>query len=145
MAEELGQNFKLYVGLGTGSPETFTVVAGQKGLTREVATALIDVSSKTSGTYGQQVPGRGTLTINVTGQRVLPDANGLERVYALAQSRTAANFRIVNTLPSPTKIPFQCSMYVANFSQQDDDQQGGTYSFQLTVASTAPTVDDLTP
>lgn len=144
MAEELGQNFKLYVG-STASPYTYAVLAGQRALTRNVATNFIDISSKSSGVYGQQAVGRGNLTIEVSGQRVLPDANGLERAHTLATTRVAGMFRICKTDVSPVKVVFECSMFVGNFSLTDNDQEGSTFSFTLSVASTAPTVDDMTP
>jgi predicted secreted protein len=145
MALEQGQNFKLRVA-NAASPYTYTLVAGQRGLTREVASQLINLASKSSGIYGEQAPGRSNLVFNINGVRDLPDAAGLERVYALATAlvKLPALFQVVKTDVSPVKVVYQGSMYVGNFSQSDNDQEGATYSFQLTVAA-APTADDMTP
>lgn len=145
MAEQLGKNFRVRR-VVAGSPVTYVEVAGQTGLTRDVATNLINQSTKTSGKYGLQAPGRDDLTITVNGIRDLPDANGLEAVYAQrsADPQVAAVYQVVNIAPSPVAVVFQASMYVSNFSQDDPDEDNATYSFQLTLAA-APTIDDLTP
>lgn len=144
MAEELGQYHSVYVA-GAASPAVYTIVAGQRGLTRDASTNFIDVSSKSSGIYGQNAPGRAPLTMTVTGIRALPDANGLERVHALFKAQDAGLFRVCKTDVSPVAVVFEMSMYVGNFSQSDNDQEGGTYSFTLTPSGAAATVDDLTP
>jgi len=146
MAEQLGQDFRVFKGDGA-SPEVFTEIAGQRGLTRDISTNLIDQSSKSAGLFGLQTPGRKQITFSVTGVRDLPDASGLEAVYAQqagSSSQVAANYRVMNTGVSPNTTVFEASMYVSNFSQDDDDQDSGGYSFQLTLAA-APTTDDLTP
>lgn len=144
MAEELGQNYKVYVS-AAGSPAVFTVIAGQRGLTRDASTNFIDVSSKTSGIYGQNAPGRAPLTITVSGIRALPDAAGLERVFALFKAQTSTRFRICQTNISPIKVKFDMDMYVGGYSESDNDQEAGTWQFTLTPSGTNPIVDDLTP
>lgn len=143
---QLGHNFQVARG-DAASPEVFTLIAGQTGLDRSAAQELIDQSSKTTGQYAVQAAGRKSLSIQVSGIRELPDASGLEAVYAQwsgATQQTAALFRIVDVSASPDAVVFEGSMYVSEFSQSDPDQDNSTYSFTLTLAL-APTTDDLTP
>lgn len=147
MAKKLGHEYKLFVGDGEVS-ESFTQIAGQTGLTRDGSTALIDQSSKTTGQIAIQAPGRKTLTITCTGKAELPDANGLERVYAIQKEypQEPANFQVrVDPFTDPEDdVVFAGSMYVSNFSLDDPDQDNSTFSFQITCADT-PTVDGLEP
>jgi hypothetical protein len=142
---QLGQNFQVAKGDGA-SPEVFTLIAGQTGLSRGNSTNLIEQSNKTSGQFGIQAPGRKTLSYQVTGIRDLPDANGLEAVYAQQNvyPQVPAIYQVQDVSQSPVDVVFACSMYVSNFAQDDPDQDNGSYSFTLTVAA-APTIDDLTP
>lgn len=145
MARKLGQHYRLAVS-DAASPEVFTVIAGQTGLSRDGSSNLIDQSSKTTGKYAVQSPGRAQLTLTVTGNVEVPDANGLEAVKALDASDPvpARNFQIQDHSVSPATVIFTCSMYVSNFSTDSPDQDNATYSFTLTAAA-QPTVDDLTP
>lgn len=141
MARELGRFFKVYVGDGA-SPEVFTAIAGQEGLDRNAATNLIDQSNKSDNPYAVQAPGRTTLTVSISGKRIIPDAAGLERVYSQFKAQAATNFRVVNEEPSPDLTVLEGSFYISSFSQGDADEDNATYSFDLTVAS-APTTDTL--
>jgi hypothetical protein len=147
MAKKLGHQYKVFVGDGT-TAEEFTQIAGQTGLTRDGSTALIDQSSKTTGQIAIQAPGRKTLTLTVTGKLEVPDASGLEVVYAQQQvyPQVAANYQIrVDPFADDLDdLVFQASMYVSNFSTDDPDQDNSTYSFQLTCAE-SPTVDLIEP
>lgn len=144
MARELGRYFQLYAGSAATSPITYTVVAGQTGITRDASSNLVDQSNKTDYPYAVNAPGRAAFTITVTGKRVLPDANGLERIYTCFKTQASTFCRITNTTVSPAVHPLVGLFYVTSFSQDDQDEDNGTYSFVLTPAA-APTVDDLTP
>ncbi len=146
MTAEVGQNQSLYVANAT-SPFTFTRIAGQIGLKFNTTPQMIDIASKTSGYLGAKIPGRSDLTIEVSGVIDLPDANGLERVYALiaAAVKVPARFRICKTDVSPIKVRFDASLYVSDWQEGRDDQDKATYSFKLTSDGTAPLADDLTP
>lgn len=143
MARELGRYFKLYAG-NDASPEVFTVVAGQTGLTRDASSNLVDQSNKADYPYAVQAPGRANFTITCTGKRVLPDANGLELIYTAFKNQTAINCKVGNTVASPVVFPLVGSFYITSFSQDDQDEDNGTFSFVATPAA-APSVDDLTP
>lgn len=147
MAKKLGHEYKLYIGDGEVS-ETFTQIAGQTGITRDGSTTLIDQSSKTTGQIAIQAPGRKTLTFTCTGKLEVPDANGIEAVYALQKvyPQVPANFQIrVDPFTDPEDdVVFAGSMYVSNWSDDAPDQDNATYSFQLTCAE-APTIDYLEP
>lgn len=144
MAEELGQYQRLYVA-NAASPFTYTYIAGQRTLTKESQSNMINTSSKTSSVYGQRAPGRADLTITCAGVMALPDAAGIERVYTLFLTQAAGLFRIMKTLTSPALVKFAASMFVSNWQEGMNDQEEATYSFNLTMAGAAPTVDDLTP
>src|SRR5690606_850687 len=103
-------------------------------------------SNKTTGQIALQAPGRKTLTITCTGVTTLPDADGLERVYAIQKvyPQVPANFQIRVAPFESGDVVFEASMYVSNFSQDDPDQQNSTYSFQVTLAA-APSTDLLLP
>ena len=147
MSVELGQNYRLYIATGASSPFTFTAVAGQRRLSFEVSTKMIDTSAKTSGAYGAQAPARKQLTIKVSGVRDLPDALGLEAAYAKAAAlvATPVRVRIMKLDVSPAKVRWDSSMYVANFSETDDDQDAGMWSFDCLPDGSNPIVDDITP
>lgn len=143
MARELGRYFRVYAG-DAASPEVFTLVAGQTGLTRDASSNLVDQSNKGDYPYAIQAPGRANFTITCTGKRVLPDASGLELVYTSFKNQTTRNFKIGNSVASPVVYPLVGEFYVTSFSQDDPDEDNGSFSFVLTPAA-APTVDDLTP
>jgi hypothetical protein len=143
MAKKLGQEYKLFVDNGSG---TKTEIAGQTGLTRDGSTALIDQSSKTTGQIAIQAPGRKTLTITCTGKLEVPDANGIERVYAIQKvyPQVSESFEIRVDPWASGDVVFEGEMYVSNWSQDDPDQDNSTYSFQITCAD-VPNVDLLDP
>jgi hypothetical protein len=139
MAKKLGHEYKLYVDNGSG---VFNPIAGEVGFSRDGSTTLIDTSSKGTGQFATQAPARKTLVITVTGKKDLPDANGLERAYALQKvyPQVAATWQIRKDPFSGSDVIFAGSMYVSNFSDDSPDVDNATFSFQLTCAS-APTTD----
>ncbi len=143
MAEKLGQNYQLFVNDGAGA---YNAIQGQTGLTRDGSTTLINQSSKTTGKYDLQAPGRSNLTITCPGVVTLPDANGLERVHTLdkAHPQVPETFQIREDPYASDDVIFEASCYVSNFTRDDPDQDNATYSFQLTLAAN-PTVNLLKP
>lgn len=143
MTQRLGQDYQLFVDDGAG---TFNPVAGQTGLTRDGSTNLINTSSKTTGKYDTQAPGRAALTLTVNGKLDLPDANGFERVSAIeaVYPQQSADFQLREAPFAVGDVVFQAPMFVSNLNTDFPDQDNATYSFQLTLDG-PPTVDDLTP
>jgi predicted secreted protein len=141
MANRLGHEEKIFVDNGSG---TFTEIAGQVSYSMKRSTNFIDQSSKTTGRIALKAPGRQDLTLTVTGKKIVPDANGLERVFALTQvyPETPTNFQIRVTPFTSGDVRFQSSMYVGNYNEDGPDQDNTTYSFDLTCAA-APSVDVL--
>lgn len=139
MARPRGEDYRLYVDNGSGS---YNIVSGQTGATFTNNTPLIDLSAK-GDTYSVKSPGRPDLTIAVKGHMDLPDANGLEKVYAAATARSAINVQLRKTPFSGSDVIFAASMYVSNFGRPLEDQAGADYSFDLTL-NTQPTTDSLT-
>jgi len=139
MAKRLGHELKVYVANSSG---VYNPIAGEVSHTRDGSTTLIDQSAKGTGQFAIQAPGRKTLVITVTGKKDLPDADGLERVYALQKvyPQVAGNFQVRKDPFSGSEVIFAASMYVSNFNDESPDQDNATYSFQLTCAS-APTTD----
>lgn len=140
MARLLGSEYRLFVGDGATPTEAFTLVAGQRDLTIDASTNLIDVSSKETGIYTLQRPGRSAYQISVTGVMVLPDTAGLEAVYAAYKSRSAVNFEIRDGAFGDSDVAFAASMNVSNFNRGNPDEAEATYSFDLTLDA-APTTD----
>ncbi len=143
MAKKLGHEYKLFLDDGGGS---FNEIAGQTGLTRDGSTNLIDQSSKTTGQFAIQAPGRKTFTITCPGKVELPDADGLERVHSLQKvyPQVAEDWQVRVSPFTTDDVVFAGSMYISNFQMDDPDQDNSTYSFQLTCAA-APSVDLLSP
>ncbi len=141
MARRLGQQYKLYVDNGSG---VFNPLAGEQSLSIERSTQLIDQSVKGDGAYAVNAVGKSQLTISVGGGLIVPDANGIERVYTLANTRVASTVQIRLDPWASDDVLFEASMYVSNFSRGKDDNANATFSFQLTLAA-APTVDVLEP
>jgi len=141
MANRLGHEEKIFVDNGSG---TYTEIAGQTSYDASRPTQFIDQSSKTTGRISLKAPGRQDFTMTVTGKKIVPDANGLERVFALTQvyPQVAGNFQIRVTPFTGSDVRFQCSMYVGNFKETGPDQDNTTYSFDLTCAA-APSIDTL--
>lgn len=139
MAKRLGHEFKVYVDNGSG---VFNPIAGEVEHSRDGSTTLIDQSAKGTGQFAIQAPGRKTLTITVSGKKDLPDASGLERVYALQKvyPQVAGNFQVRQDPFAGGDVKFASSMYVSNFNDSAPDQDNATFSFQLTC-SAAPTTD----
>lgn len=140
---ELGQDYRLFVDDGAG---TFNEIAGQTTLNKDGGTNLINQSSKTTGQFDLQAPGRKSLTINVGGIKTLPDAGGLERVYTLQKvyPQVQEGFQIRKAPYAGSDVVFQCEMFISNFREGFDDQDNATYQFDLTPQA-APSVDLLAP
>lgn len=141
MANRLGHEEKIYVDNGSG---VFNEIAGQTSYDAKRTTNLIDQSSKTTGRIAIKTAGRQELTLSVTGKKVVPDPNGIERVFALTQvyPQVAGNFQIRVSPFTVDDVRFQGSMYVGNFSETGPDQDNATWSFDLTCAA-APSTDKL--
>lgn len=141
MANRLGHDYQVYVDNGSG---TYNPIQGEIDHTRDGSTNLIDQSAKGTGQIALQAPGRKTLSMTVTGKKILPDASGLERVYTLQKvyPQVANSFQVRLTPFGTGDVKFQASMYVSNFGDGAPDQDNATFSFQLTCAA-APTVDVL--
>jgi predicted secreted protein len=141
MANRLGHEEKIFVDNGSG---TFTEIAGQTSYDTARPTNFIDQSSKTTGRISIKAAGRQDLTMTVTGKKIVPDANGLERVFAITQvyPQAPTNFQIRVTPFTGSDVRFACSMYVGNFKETGPDQDNTTYSFDLSCAAT-PTTDVL--
>jgi predicted secreted protein len=145
MAKKLGHEYKLFVGDGEVS-EAFSDIAGETGLTFDAPTNFIDTSSKTSGRYGEQTPGRSSLTITASGKLELPDASGLERVNELdaATPKESGNFQIRVAPFTEDDVVFQAAMFVGNFNKDFSDQDNATWTFSLGLDG-PPDVDLLVP
>jgi len=139
MADKLGHEFKVYVDNGSG---TYNPILGETDHTEDGSTTLIDTSAKGTGQFATQAPGRKTLVITVSGKMKLPDATGLERIYAVQKvyPQVPVNIQIRKDPFSGSEIVFQASMYVSNFGKASPDVENKTFSFQLTCAA-APTID----
>lgn len=139
MAKKLGHEYKVFVDNGSG---TFNPVGGEVTFARDGSTNLIDTSSKGTGQFATQAPGRKTLVITVSGKKDLPDANGLERAYNLQKvyPQVAAAWQIRKDPFGSGEVIFAASMFVSNFNDEAPDVDNATFSFQLTCAS-APTTD----
>src|SRR4051812_36018123 len=126
MANKLGHEFKLYVANAAG---TLNPIAGELEHNRDGSTTLIDQSAKGTGQFALQAPGRKTLVITVSGKKQLPDADGLERIYALQKvyPQVAGTFQIRKDPFSGSEVIFACSMYVSNFNDAAPDQDNATF------------------
>jgi predicted secreted protein len=145
MAKKLGHEYKLFVGDGS-TAENFSQIAGETGLTFDAPTNFIDTSSKTSGRYGEQTPGRSSLTITASGKLELPDADGLERVNELdaTDPKTSGTFQIRVAPFADEDVVFQASMFVGNFNRDFSDQDNANWTFSLGLDG-PPDVDLLVP
>lgn len=145
MAKKFGRYIRFAIGDGA-SPEVFTEIAGQTGVTWSSSTNYIDASSKSDYPYAVRSPGREDISIEVSGKLVLPDANGLEATHAaiFADPKVAKNVRLLDVEPSPDTTIFEASMFLGNWNAGADDEDNRTFSFTATLAAT-PTTNDLTP
>jgi predicted secreted protein len=139
MANRLGQDEKIFVDNGSG---VFNEIQGQTSYSINRSTNFINQSSKTTGTYDQEAPGRQKLQLSVQGIKIVPDANGLERVLALSISKAAAVYQIRVTPFTGSDVRFSCSMFTGGISEDSPDQNNQTWKVDLSNASlTGPTID----
>lgn len=143
MAQLLGNDYKIYVGDGQPT-ETFDEIRGQTSLEIDDSTDFVDTSSKSTGRIRTQRPARRNLTITVEGKFDLPDANGLERVHALAVAdpTVPANFQIRKVPFSAADVILAGSFFVGGLPRSMPDQDNATYTITLTPAA-IPTTDAL--
>lgn len=139
MAQLDGNEYRLRIESTT--PGTYTEIAGQQGLTMDGSTNLTDISTKSSGAYALQRPGKRTITINCEGLADLPDTTGLSRLISRAQAspQVPTLFRIVKGLST---VVFEASMYIGNLNTEYPQDGNVAYSFTLTLAA-APVTDSL--
>lgn len=136
----LGKDFRLMIGSGTGTPETFTTLSGENTLSVKGSSDKIDTSSKDDGMYKTMTYGQKELTISVQGTLKLPDP-GFARLYAVQKSALPELNAQIQHVPSNTTI-FAAPVAVGNWSNDFPDKGNASYSFDLTLAG-VPTTDDL--
>ena len=142
MARMSGEDYRLFV---KNASSVYNDIDGEVSLQPNRQTNMRDQSVKGDGAYMVKKPAKTDVTINLSGKLQLPDPDGIERVHDLAKTRTAADYQIRVTPFSGTDVIFEASMYASNMSGPGaDDDDNGTFSFQLTLAAT-PTIDKLTP
>ena len=137
MAQLDGNGYRLQIETATAG--VFQEIAGQQGLTVDGSASLQDVSTKSSGAYALQRPGKRNVTINLEGLADLPDATGFTRLHERAKlsPQSPTLFRIVK-LPSTTV--FEASMYIGNFNVEYPQDGNVAYSCTMTLAA-APVTD----
>jgi predicted secreted protein len=135
MANRLGHDYRLYVANSVG---TQNVVAGQTECTISRPQDLIDITAK-GDTLKLRTPGRPDLTISASGFVRVPDPDGLERLYAVMLSQAAVVVQVRVTPYSASDLVYSGSCYVSNIERGMSDQQGATWSCQLTAAAAAST------
>lgn len=138
MPFELGKDWRLFVGSGTGSPETFSPLGGEGTLDVQRASDDIDLSSKDDATYKSGSYGLQAITLTVGGKCNLPDT-ALARLEAVVKSGTP-NVNIQIRKGATTK--FACPVAVGNLSWSGPQDGPCTYSFNMRNNG-APTVDAL--
>jgi hypothetical protein len=94
MAKKLGNDYRLWIESAT--PGTFHEIKGQTSCKISRQAGMTDTSSKDDFPYGTQAPGLKSLTIDFELFPNLPDANGFERLEAVANApvTTAGKFEI---------------------------------------------------
>jgi predicted secreted protein len=135
MANRLGHDYRLYVASSIG---VMNLVAGQTDCTISRPQDLIDITAKTD-TLKLRTPGRPDLTISANGFVRTPDPDGLERLYAVMLSQASVVVQVRVTPYGAGDLVYAGSAYVSNIERGMSDQQGATWSCQLTAAAAATT------
>ncbi|HWU03171.1 MAG TPA: phage tail tube protein [Novosphingobium sp.] len=132
-----GKDFRIKVSDGAATP-AFLIIAGEQKTSRKGSSDSIDTTSKDDGTYKTSGFGQKSITASINGVTKLPDA-GYSRLYAVQKMAVpVAEFQFVSTLTG--EVFFQAMMSVGNFSDDYDQKNGASWSFDLTLAA-APTID----
>lgn len=137
-----GEDYRLFVKSAGG---VYNDIDGEVDVQPNRQTNMRDQSAKGDGAYMVQKPAKTNVTITCSGKLQLPDTDGVERVFDLAKSRTAADYQLRVTPFSASEVIFEASMYASNMSAPGaTDDDNATFSFQLTLAA-VPVKDQLTP
>ncbi|WP_030540556.1 phage tail tube protein [Sphingobium sp. DC-2] len=135
---EYGKDWRVCIGDGE-DPEVFTALGGETGFSFRRASAEIDLSDKSSGSYGSTGYGQQKLTISVSGNLKLPDA----AFSALFAASKASPPEINVQIKKGSVVKFHGLVGVGNFSSEHP--QTGAVTFSCDMANIgAPIVDDLT-
>ncbi len=142
MAKFNGNTHRLFIESGT--PGTYTVIAGQVSHRVNRAAAQIDTSTKDSGSYGTSMPGQRALTISASFIKDLPDANGQERLFsrAAADPQVATNFQIRHAPYGTGDVVFEASMFIQDLNDAAELNAAAAFDCTLVLAA-APTTDTL--
>lgn len=83
----VGKDYLLYINTGTAYVPVWTVIGGQRGATLNQTAEEIDVASKSSGGWGEKLPGMRSWSIDLDGL-VLLNNQGIEALrMAFAQGK----------------------------------------------------------
>lgn len=134
MAKERGTKVLLKVGDGS-SPETFTILAGQRDTRMAGASNPIDIGDKLDADWGATMGGIKNMTITVSGIADWPDTDGLDAIRQAWVSGEDINCRIVlNAAGENYEGAFQVTQFEIGGSYQ------GATEYSITLANNgAPT------
>jgi len=138
MPFELGKDWRLWIGSGTGSPETYNSLGGEGSLEVARASDDIDFSSKDDATYKSGGFGLQQINFSVSGKLNLPDT-ALARIETVVKSGSPnLNVRI----RKGASVKFEGPVAIGNLSVQYPSDGPATYSFNMRNNG-APVVDTL--
>jgi predicted secreted protein len=131
MAEEdigiNGADFLLYVNVGTEEAPDYQPLAGQRGASRELSAATIDVSHKLDK-HERFLPGRLSSTLSFDGLWAETDS-----YLALLDAQDAQELILVRIVLNgePWK---EATGFITNMSEGFPDQEGATFSANFQVS-----------
>ncbi len=142
MAKKLGNNYRLFV-KGTGTPDPFSMPAGQGNLSVARGKNFSSNATKDTEGYDTQQPGLRTLTLKQDMIPDLPDAAGYTRMETLDQTDVTEVYQIRKKPFDPDDdVVFEATMYTGLDNQDYNQGESVKVGVTLTLAE-APTVDTL--
>lgn len=141
MAKKLGSNYRLFVQSVT--PGTFNQPLGQGNLTRSDSPTFFPTSTKETGVYGTQAPGKRATTLSQQLIPDLPDANGYTRMETLGKTQATEVYQIRKApFDDEDDVVFEALCYTTIDTTAYDMDAAVGVSVTLTLAE-APTIDTL--
>lgn len=145
MAKRLGDDRRVWVESST-VPGTYQMVKGNQALTISRSRATIDGTTKDTQ-EAINLPGVRNSSLRCSFQPEMPDANGYERLEAVARAAVPAPLNVqvrkgAEAGVDPGDVEYQCSMYVTDDNTDHSQKSVSTNDFTL-VPAAAPTIDKL--
>ncbi len=127
MAAQKGKLVLLKADLASGSPQSYTTIAGLRSNTWTVNGEDVDVTTKDDDGWQQRLSGAGVRSITISGSGVFQDSAVEETVRGWAFDQTINWYQIV----FENGDILECQFQLSNYERTGDHDGAELYSFTL--------------